>query len=638
MPKPVINSTVRIIFLQLIKFMITKYSITFSVSCIFLVACAQNPQSQTPDTMKDPHSFSRPDDAVVKHLALDLTVDFQKKVLSGTATIDIDQKNNSTRVILDTRDLNIEKVTYPDGSEAKFSLGDDVKYLGRSLTVDLKAETPKIIIHYSTRPQAAALQWLEPSQTSGKKFPFLFTQSQAILARTWVPVQDSPGIRFTYSATVKVPKGMLAVMSAENPESISADSIYHFEMKQPVPAYLLALAVGNISFKPTGPRTGVYAEPEVIDKAVHEFADMEKMVNAAEELYGPYRWGRYDLIVLPPSFPFGGMENPRLTFATPTVIAGDRSLTSLVAHELAHSWSGNLVTNATWNDFWINEGFTVYFETRIMEKIYGKDFADMNTSLGLDGLRETINDLGDTSADTHLKLDLEGRDPDDGVTDVAYIKGCFFLKLLEETVGREKLDNWMRKYFDAHAFKSMTSEELVKIISSDLLNSDAALINKVNINAWVYGPGLPANCPTVKSERFEKVDVQLAKWNDGAKAASLETKGFSTQEWLRFLTGLPEKISVERMKNLDDAFGFSKSNNSEILCEWFQICISNNYADANAAIENYLINIGRRKLVKPLYQAMAETPDGKNLAKSIYIKARPNYHAVTYHTIDEILK
>jgi hypothetical protein len=342
--------------------------------------------------------------------------------------------------------------------------------------------------------------------------------------------------------------------------------------------------------------------------------------------------------VLPPSFPFGGMENPRLTFATPTVIAGDRSLTSLVAHELAHSWSGNLVTNATWNDFWINEGFTVYFENRIMEKIYGKDFVDMHASLELEGLNETIKDLGDTSADTHLKLNLAGRDPDDGVTDVAYIKGCFFLKLLEETVGREKLDSWMRRYFDEHAFKSMNTEELVKIISSDLLNNDSAVINRININAWVYGPGIPANCPSVKSERFEKVDVQLAKWNNEAKASSLETKNYTTQEWLRFLQGLPKKISLERMKELDEAFGFSKSGNSEILCEWFHLCIENNYTQAEPYIENYLINIGRRKLVKPLYQALAETPQGKEQAKKIYAKARPNYHAVTYHTIDEILK
>jgi leukotriene A-4 hydrolase/aminopeptidase len=593
--------------------------------------------------MQDPHSFSRPDEAVIKHLSLDLTVDFRKKILQGTATITVDAKDTATHIILDTRDLIIEKVTYANGSPAKFSLGDTTEYLGQSLTIalqhsELRTPNSELIISYSTIPTASALQWLEPSQTAGKKLPFLFTQSQAILARTWVPVQDSPGIRFTYSATVRVPRGMLAVMSAENPTEIYADGVYHFEMKQPVPAYLLALSVGNIAFKSIGNRTGIYAEPEMLDKSVYEFADMEKMVNAAEELYGPYRWGRYDLIVLPPSFPFGGMENPRLTFATPTVIAGDRSLTSLIAHELAHSWSGNLVTNATWDDFWINEGFTVYFENRIMEKLYGKDFAEMNIALGLDGLKETIKDLGDTSADTHLKLNLAGRDPDDGVTDVAYQKGCFFLLLLEQTVGRKKFDEWLRKYFDSHAFQTMNTEELVEIIKKDLLGNDSALISKVNMNAWIYGPGLPANYPTAKSERFEKVDAELKKWNDGIMTPSLVAQNFSTQEWLRFLGSLPEKISAERMKELDDAFGFTKSGNSEILCEWFQHCIRNNYSQANAAMENYLVNIGRRKLVKPLYSAMVLTPEGKALAKTIYAKARPNYHAVTYHTIDEMVK
>ncbi|MBK5285155.1 MAG: M1 family metallopeptidase, partial [Bacteroidia bacterium] len=601
----------------------------------FLYSCS-SPTSEltTSNYMTDPHSFSKPDDAVVKHLVLDLNVDFEKKNLSGSATVAVELKNNSTKIILDTRDLNIEKVTLDDGSDAKFSLGDEVQYLGRALTINLKPQTKNFTVYYSTNPDATALQWLEPSQTAGKKLPFLFTQSQAILARTWVPIQDSPGIRFTYSATVKVPANMLALMSAENPQEKNSDGVYHFEMKQPVPAYLLALSVGNISFKPTGSRTGVYAEPEMIDQSVYEFADMEKMVNAAEELYGPYRWGRYDLIVLPPSFPFGGMENPRLTFATPTVIAGDRSLTSLIAHELAHSWSGNLVTNATWDDFWINEGFTVYFENRIMEKIYGKDFADMNAALGMEELKGTIKDLGDTSADTHLKLNLAGRDPDDGVTDVAYQKGCLFLRMLEETVGRQKLDAFLRKYFDAHAFKSMDTETLAGIIRNDLLGNDSALLNKVNMEAWIYGPGLPANCPVVESERFEKTDEELKKWNDGAKASALETKNFSTQEWLRFLAGLPEKISADRMKELDDAFGFTKSGNSEILCEWFQHCIRNNYSVANPFIENYLINIGRRKLVKPLYAGMILTPEGKVMAKMIYAKARPNYHAVTYHTID----
>ncbi len=319
-----------------------------------------------PGSPTDPHSYSRPDQVAVKHLNLDLTVDFSQQKLAGKATLDLDNKTGASELVLDTRDLDVTRVTLDSGAEAKFALGDDAKFLGRPLRIEITPQTKSVTVEYSTRPAAAAVQWLSPDQTAGKQHPFLFTQSQAILARTWVPCQDSPAVRMTYDATVHAPKELLAVMSAENPQAKNADGVYTFKMDKPIPSYLLALAVGDLEFRSLGARTGVYAEPSRVEKAAWELADTEKMIEAAEKLYGPYRWGRYDLLVLPPSFPFGGMENPRLTFATPTIIAGDRSLVNLVAHELAHSWSGNLVTNATWNDFWLNEGFTTYFENRII--------------------------------------------------------------------------------------------------------------------------------------------------------------------------------------------------------------------------------------------------------------------------------
>lgn len=587
--------------------------------------------------MTDPHSFAKPGDAVVKHLDLDINVDFSKKIISGKATIDVELKPNGNQIILDTRDLTIEKVTFDDGSETKFSLGNEVQYLGRALTIDCKPGR-KLVIYYSTSPDAGALQWLTPEQTAGKKSSFLFTQSQAILARTWAPIQDSPGIRFTYSATVKVPKDLLAVMSAENPQQKNADGVYHFNMPQPVPAYLLALSVGDLVFKPFDKRTGVYAEPVTIDKAVYEFVDLPKMVDAAEKLYGPYEWGRYDLIILPPSFPFGGMENPRLTFATPTILAGDRSLTSLVAHELAHSWSGNLVTNATWNDFWMNEGFTVYFENRIMEALYGKDFADMQRILGQESLKETLKDLGDTSDDTKLKLNLAGRDPDDGVTDVAYEKGNNLLMVIEQTVGREKFDAFLKKYFASHAFKTITTEEFLDYYYANLIKDGSAEAKKIDIEKWIYERGLPGNYIRLTSTRFNEVDHQVSAWKKGAEPASLNTKNFSTAEWLRFLNTLPDSLSIDQMKKLDDAFHFTQTGNSEILFAWFEHVIPSKYEAAYPSIENFLTTVGRRKFVKPLYTALAKTPEGKEMAKKIYAKARPNYHSVTAHTVDDILK
>jgi len=601
-------------------------------------------------TSIDPHSYSKPEDAIVKHLDLNLNVDFDKKIISGTATIDVEIKNHAQKIALDTRDLNIEKVLFANGNNAKFELGKTDKILGQSLTIFLNepasstplmrgdsGEKAKIIIHYSTSPEAAALQWLTPAQTAGKKFPFLFTQSQAILARTWVPIQDSPGIRFTYSATVKVPKELMALMSAENPQQKSKDGIYHFNMPQPVPAYLLALSVGDIEFHSFDKRTGVYAEPVTIEKAAYEFADLPKMVDAAEKLYGPYAWGQYDLIILPPSFPFGGMENPRLTFATPTILAGDRSLTSLVAHELAHSWSGNLVTNATWNDFWMNEGFTVYFENRIMEALYGKEFADMQRILGQESLKETIKELGDTSADTRLKLDLIGRDPDDGVSDIAYEKGNNLLQVIEREVGREKLDVFLKNYFAKHAFSTITTEQFLEYYRANLVSDSSDEAQRINIMKWIYEPGLPENYVKINSTRFAEVDKQVEKWKSGTAPSGLATQKFTTNEWLRFLNTLPDNVSTEQMKSLDDAFHFTTSGNSEILFAWFEHVIASKYAPAYPSLENFLVNVGRRKFVKPLFAALAKTEDGKRMAKEIYAKARPNYHSVTANTVDEIL-
>src|SRR6185295_20192533 len=321
------------------------------------------------------------------------------------ASLRLNNKGGAGRVVLDTRDLEIRRVTLDDGkTEARFRLGDEVKILGRPLEIEIAPGTTWVNVDYSTKPEAAALQWLTPEQ-AGSPYPFLYTQSESILARTWVPCQDTPGVRMAYEATVHAPRGLLALMSAENPTQDSADGVYHFQMRQPIPSYLLALAVGELEFRPLSPRSGVYAEPSVIELAAWELADTPKMIDAAERLYGPYRWGRYDLLVLPPSFPYGGMENPRLTFATPTILARDRSLVSLVAHELAHSWSGNLVTNSNWNDFWLNEGFTTYIENRLMDALYGKEYADMLWELGYQDLQAEVADFSkDSLHDTWLKL------------------------------------------------------------------------------------------------------------------------------------------------------------------------------------------------------------------------------------------
>ncbi len=584
--------------------------------------------------MNDIHSFARPDEAVVRHLVLDLDVDFERRVLRGSATLNIDVKPGATDLVLDSNGLAIDRVTLDDGSAAAFVIGEPQPHLGNPLTIPIKPGTRSVRIDYASSPDAAAVQWLAPEQTAGGKHPFVFTQSQAILARTWVPCQDSPGVRMTYEATVRVPRGLVAIMSAENESVVATDGVYHFRMPQAIPSYLLALAAGDLAFRSLSLNSGVWAEKPMIDASAYELADTPKMIEAAEDLYGPYRWGQYDVLVLPPSFPFGGMENPRLTFATPTILAGDRSLVNLVAHELAHSWSGNLVTNATWNDFWLNEGFTVYFERRIMEAVSGRDYSEMLALLGYQDFESTVAEL--PPRDTHLFLDLAGRDPDDGATKLPYEKGYFLLRLIEETVGREAWDAFLREYFERHAFQSMTTEVFLAELRQKLLSKHPGSEDAIALESWVYAPGIPENVPHVRSDAFVKVEEQVKAFAGGTPAAQLITSKWSTHEWIHFLRHLGD-VTPAQMADLDVAFGFTRSGNSEILHEWLLPAIDKKYEPAYGALEAFLLRQGRRKFLKPLYQKLAETPEGLERARKIYAKARPMYHSVSYRTIDQLL-
>ncbi len=607
-------------------------------AAMLLAGCASENQSahrsQAILDMKratDHHSFSKPDEAVVTHLHWDAVVDFDTRIIAATATYDIRTASDAKRILFDAVDLDISEVRV-DGQETPWQVGPEQPFIGQPLSIPVSKDSKQVSISYSSSPDAGALLWVEGEQ------PFLFTQSQAILARTWIPCQDSPGVRFTYSAEVEVPKGTMALMSATSPTEQSPDSRYSFKMDQPIPSYLLALAVGNVEFRSVGAHTGVYAVPELIDAAEYEFGEMEQLLVAAESLYGPYAWERYDLLVLPPAFPFGGMENPRLTFATPTIIAGDRSLVALVAHELAHSWSGNLVTNSTWDDFWLNEGFTVYFEQRIMEAVYGSEISEMLATLSFQGLVDEVDEIMDTNPDdTHLKLHLQNRNPDDGMTAIAYDKGYFFLRLLEQTVGREKFDAFLKTYFQVNAFSVMDTERFIVYLKSNLLQDEAQL-EAVNLDAWIYGAGLPANCPEVRSARIERVDATLIGWESGTIAtADLPWNDWVYQERYRFLSNINDATSADRMAELDATWQMTSTGNNEVLFAWLEQAVRSNYTPAYERLESFLVNIGRRKFLTPLYRGMVET-DQKPLADAIYEKARPNYHSVATGTMDELLR
>lgn len=604
------------------------------------------------DYVRDVHSYARPEIARVRHVALDLTTDFAAKTLAGTATLDIDGAAGATEIILDIRDLDIRSVTDASGGALQHQAGASDPIMGQPLTIRFPAlaagETRRIVITYATRPNAAALQWLTPAQTAGGQQPYLFSQGQAILTRTWVPTQDSPGIRQTWDARIVAPSQLKAVMSAEmlTPEGEAAgagNTAWRFRMTNPVPPYLIALGVGDVAFEGIDERTGVWTEPMHLHAAHEELTPTAEMVDVAERLYGPYRWGRYDLLVLPPSFPFGGMENPRLTFATPTIIAGDKSLVSLVAHELAHSWSGNLVTNATWDDFWLNEGFTVYFENRIMEALYGEERALMLQSLGWGDLQSTLADL--PAADTRLKLELIGRDPDEGLTDVAYEKGAAFLRTIERIVGRERFDAWLTGYFERNAFRPMTTERFLEDIRTHLIRGDQTLESQLMMNAWIYEPGMPSNWQPPVSNAFAPVDAAARAFAAGGPASAVPWANWSTQERQRFLAWRPPVppatgrwMTDAQLADLESTLGLKTEGNAEVLFAWLQIAVQHRYEPAVPTLEHFLTTMGRRKFVLPLFTSLwAQNEWGRPIATRIYARARPGYHPVTFNSVDAVV-
>lgn len=601
----------------------------------------------------DSHTYAHPEIARVVDVALDLTANFQAKTLSGAATLDILAVPGANEIVLDIRDLDIQDVTDAEGRPLRFVVGDNDAIKGQPLTVYFPAfaanERRKITIRYSTRPDAAALQWLNPAQTAGGEKPYLFSQGQAILTRTWVPTQDSPGIRQTYSARIVAPEDLTVVMSADHltPQGEPVGNgmkAWRFRMNNPIPPYLIAIGVGDLAFAPFDGRTGVWTEPSRLAAARWELEPTAAMVDAAEKLYGPYRWGRYDLLVLPPSFPFGGMENPKLTFATPTIIAGDRSLVSLVAHELAHSWSGNLVTNATWNDFWLNEGFTSYFENRIMESLYGHDRAVQEQVLAWDGLQDELKTL--PAADTRLHLDLTGRDPDDGMSTIAYDKGAAFLRTIEQTAGRERFDAWLRGYFDRNAYRPMTTAMFLEDIRANLVKGDPALENALQLDAWVYQPGLPSNAVAPVSHAFEPVDAAaVAFYRDKGPASAIPWADWNTQQRQRFLGWRPDGLRAgadwltnAQLADLESTLNLANEGNSELTFAWLQIALAHRYQPAVATAEKFLTSQGRRKFVMPLFQTLwAEGDWGRPIARRIYAEARPLYHPVTSGSVDALV-
>lgn len=591
----------------------------------------------------DTASYARPQEARVTHVDLDLALDFAAKAVGGTATLDVQTTPGARELVLDDRGLAITRVTDADGRELPFEVGTAKEGMGAPLTIAIGPGPAqrRIAIQYSAAPGAEALQWLAPEQTAGRKHPFLFSQGQAILNRTWIPTQDSPGIRQTWRARITAPKPLTVVMSGlkvGETEDLGDRRAFTYAMDKPVAPYLIAIAAGDLAFRSLGERSGVWAEPATLWAAAYETGDTERMIDAAERLYGPYRWGRYDMIVLPPAFPYGGMENPTLTFLTPTFIAGDRSLNGLVAHELAHSWSGNLVTNANWADSWLNEGTTSYFENRIVESLYGKRRAAQEAALSYADMMSELEGAGMSNPETALHLPDSVAGPDAGLTGVVYDKGALFFRTIEQTVGRERFDAWLRQWFDNHAFQPATSAMILADLNRNLIKGDTALRDRLMLDAWIYQPGLPANAVRPDPAAFADVDAAARAYGASGTVPTLAWASWTTAERMRFMAELPQERSAAQLAALDRELALSQTGNNEVLFLWLKLALSNRYEPAVPLAERFLTTVGRRKFVAPLFETLMEEGEwGKALAKRIYAKTRPGYHAVTRGAVDKLV-
>ena len=617
------------------------------LTAFMLVACSHEedstPQNEVFDPSHDYFSFTNSDQFVTRHIALDLTVDFELRELRGLVTLNMHRLDaTATDIILDTRDLHIDAILVGagvgDASEAAFEYSQHDPILGQALKITLpngleQQQDLVVKIHYKTDPAASALQWLPPELTAGGEYPFMFSQSQSIHARSWVPLQDTPSVRITYEASIHTPKNLLAVMSADNNPLTPRSGEYHFNMPQPIPSYLLAIAVGNIYFAPIGELTGIYTEPEMLDASTFEFASTQQMLDTASEIYGQYQWGRYDLLILPPSFPFGGMENPRLSFITPSVLAGDQSLVSLIAHELAHSWSGNMVSNKTWRDIWLNEGITSYLDSRLMEVLFGEDQANEERVISYRDLLQGLEEVKPPYQ--ALAPTIKLGDPDESQGSLHYKKGQLFLETMEGVFGREVFDPFLTGYFGHFAFQSISSEQFLDYLNENLLSAHPGKFSREQAEEWIYQPGVPIDARIPHSETLDEAAKLAGTWAVGEIAVkNIPIADWSPHALVHFINNLPIELTEAQLDELDSEFTFSTTRNAEISRAWFIQVAKRRYLPAFEAMEVHLNRYGRTRLIKPVYAALAENGDDLELAHELFKNAKSSYHPLTISAIE----
>uniref|UniRef100_A0A1B6EZ69 Leukotriene A(4) hydrolase n=1 Tax=Cuerna arida TaxID=1464854 RepID=A0A1B6EZ69_9HEMI len=595
----------------------------------------------------DPSSFSNPEEAVITALFLNLLVDFSKKILSGEAKLSVKKVQAGVdHLALDSNGLHVKRIT--DGATGQaldFTISEPINIFGSKLDIKLPNDKSEleIVIQYDTNPTAFALQWLSAEQTAGRKHPYLFSQCQPIHARSIVPCQDSPSVKITYKAQISAPEELTVLMSALH-DGVSAASggqrTHNFNQPVPTPVYLLALVVGDLASRQIGPRSHVWSEPQFVDKAAYEFAETEQFLQHAEALCGPYVWGVYDLLLLPPSFPFGGMENPCLTFVTPTLLAGDRSLACVVAHEISHSWTGNLVTNRNFDHFWLNEGFTMFLERKILGRMYGEPMREFAAFNGLKDLKYTVSVLGEENPLTKLVVDLSGGiGPDDAFSTCPYEKGHTFLFYLEQLVGGPAVfEPFLKAYLDNFKYRSIETRDFKTFFKSYFANNTAS--KSVDWDSWLFTPGMPFIIPKYNTSLADACTALANRWvqwdmTEPNPFAPTDIMEFHTLQVLEFLAQLLEleSFSLDKVQALQSVYSFNASNNSEIKFRWLRLCIKVRWEEQVTPALQFVTEQGRMKFVRPIYRDLYAWEDMRQRTINNFQATKANMMAVLVHNL-----
>ncbi|XP_054717226.1 leukotriene A-4 hydrolase-like [Uloborus diversus] len=585
----------------------------------------------------DPNSFSNPEECTVSHIDLRLEVDFKKHILKGCVNLSVERNTNAS-LVLDTRDLTILNVYDGDTlQKLGYSLGNPVTFYGSKLEINLTSQADskkcRVCIDYETSPKCSALQWLKPNQTSGKKHPYLFSQCQPIHARSMLPCQDTPGIKTPYNAVVTAPSELTVLMSAvkvsEDLDESKLIKSHTFKQKVPIPSYLIAIVVGALEKRKIGPRSHIWSEKEYVDKAAEEFSETEQMISTAEDLLGEYVWGIYDLLVLPPSFPYGGMENPCLTFLTPTLLAGDKSLADVVAHEISHSWTGNLVTNRNFEHFWLNEGFTCFVENKIVGRMHGESARHLHALEGWELLEYAVETYGEKNPLTKLVLDLRGIDPDDAFSSVPYEKGHTLLFYLETLLGgADVFDKFLRAYIQEYKYKSIDTDTW-KMFLYKYFSNQKDVLDKVDWNAWLYTPGMPPVKPEYDCSLAKKCMNLAGLWTQASaedldQFSAKDIAEFSSYQLQKFLSFLlqEESFPLNKIEKLTDVYGLKNTRNSEVQYRWIRLGLKAQWKGIIDSALEFVTTIGRMKFIRPIYRDMYAWDETREKAISVYYQHR----------------